>query len=361
MNIKKSRIIMDESLKTYNGHSRSVHSLLWVENDDRNNQFLSGCLDGCIKLWDLSTTKCLRTFTGHKGWVWNLIWVYNNQTQFLSSSNDCTIKLWDIRVNRCLRTYKGHTESVWNMIWVKVDKDILSKNHDTFLSCSGDNTIKQWNLHNSKCIKTIIDTESLSFISWTKNKIKYEKSLNNHQFLSCSGNNIKLWDLDSEKVLKTFIGHCAAVHSVCCIKDKHLFFSCGKDGTIKLWNIYNDQCMKTVRISSGYIFHLYWINKSDMLLGCGVRHYKHGINSGLIELLNITTTNDDTSYDCLQTFVHYGSHTTIYDILYIKNSENKFLSCCEDNTIKLWKHTINNSLLTYIKDWMYLNKITVIN
>ena len=65
-------------------------------------------------------------------------------------------------------------------------------------------------------------------------------SENNNLFLSCGGNKtIKLWDINSENCLRTFVGHSGTVYDIVRIggDNNNIFLSCSGNKTIKLWDI----------------------------------------------------------------------------------------------------------------------------
>jgi F-box/WD-40 domain protein MET30 len=70
---------------------------------------LSGALDSTIRLWNISTGKCLRTFFGHVEGVWALA---ADTLRVVSGSEDRTVKVWDTRSGRCERTFTGHAGPV---------------------------------------------------------------------------------------------------------------------------------------------------------------------------------------------------------------------------------------------------------
>jgi WD40 repeat protein len=56
-----------------------------------------------IKLWNLDTNECLRTFTGHEGSVYSLE-ISSDKSKLYSGSYDDTLRVWDISSGKCLKT-----------------------------------------------------------------------------------------------------------------------------------------------------------------------------------------------------------------------------------------------------------------
>ncbi|MCJ1475276.1 hypothetical protein MMC13_003938 [Lambiella insularis] len=70
---------------------------------------LTGALDSTIRLWNVSTGKCLRTYFGHVEGVWALA---ADTLRVVSGAEDRTVKVWDTRSGRCERTFTGHAGPV---------------------------------------------------------------------------------------------------------------------------------------------------------------------------------------------------------------------------------------------------------
>jgi WD40 repeat protein len=58
-----------------------------------------------VKLWDISTGRCVRTFIGHTREVYSVAFSPDGQT-LISSSTDETVRLWDVSTGKCLKTLK---------------------------------------------------------------------------------------------------------------------------------------------------------------------------------------------------------------------------------------------------------------
>ncbi|KAF2868110.1 quinon protein alcohol dehydrogenase-like superfamily [Massariosphaeria phaeospora] len=70
---------------------------------------LTGSLDGTIRLWHVSTGRCIHRFFGHVEGVWSIA---ADTLRLVSGAEDKTIKIWDPRTGKHERTLTGHTGPV---------------------------------------------------------------------------------------------------------------------------------------------------------------------------------------------------------------------------------------------------------
>jgi F-box and WD-40 domain protein MET30 len=70
---------------------------------------LTSALDSTIRLWEVSTGRCLRTFFGHVEGVWALA---ADTLRVVTGAEDRMVKVWDPRTGKCERTFTGHAGPV---------------------------------------------------------------------------------------------------------------------------------------------------------------------------------------------------------------------------------------------------------
>merc|ERR1719343_1466014 len=76
---------------------------------------LCGYADGRLRLWDMQSSSCLRTYEGHAGPIRGIVADWErafaaecaeaeNESIALSCGNDGCMRLWGVTSGRCLRT-----------------------------------------------------------------------------------------------------------------------------------------------------------------------------------------------------------------------------------------------------------------
>ena len=97
---------------------------------------MSGSDDGCVKILDVITGKCLKTLNGNLKSVRSIIKLTENK---IASGADNTIKIWNIITGGCIKTFKVHSDCV---------NCLIKLNEYQIASCSIDKCIKICDLFN---------------------------------------------------------------------------------------------------------------------------------------------------------------------------------------------------------------------
>ena len=115
----------------------------------------------------------------------------------------------------------------------------IAPDNQTLASGSVDGTIKLWDLQTGKLIRTIsAHSEGVRDIVFAPNG----------RTLASGGveNTIKLWDWQTGKLIRTLTGHSDNINSVAFSPDSQSLASTSDDGTVKIWNPNTGQLLHTL-------------------------------------------------------------------------------------------------------------------
>ena len=327
-------------LKIFRGHSNGVTCLQF---DD--SVLITGSYDTTIKVWDIATGEEIRTLEGHTSGIRCLQF---DDSKLISGSIDATVKIWDWRKGECLTTHAVHTSGI---VGLHFDSSFLATG-------SMDKTIKVWDYNNSKRHTLRGHTD------WV-NAVRVDSA--SRTVLSASDDcTVKLWDLDSNKCIKTFEGHVGQVQQVLTMPhdfdledtevddsdgtssttstNSHLqhpqpttqtiiepygpgFTACDRpmpprymltgalDSTIRLWDTYTSKCLRT------YFGHVegVWALAADSL------RVVSGAEDRMVKVW------DTRSGKCERTFTGHAGPVNCLGL-----SDNRLCTGGEDNVVRMY-------------------------
>jgi hypothetical protein len=155
----------------------------------------------------------LRTLKGHLGPV-NSILIYKDK--LISASTDHTIKIWDLSDGKELETVRAHKAAIQ---WILTSKNRL-------ISCSDDRTI---------IVRDLISGQELHKIS---SQCYFDEVFDilvdaNKLIATLGGARIKIWDLNSGKVLRTLGIVFERINTILMHGDKLI---AGSENMIEIWD-----------------------------------------------------------------------------------------------------------------------------
>lgn len=102
--------------------------------------------DTLLQLWDLRSAECVRQFeTVHTAWVYQVAFSPDGKMA-VSASYDFTLRIWNVSTGKCLRTLQGHTSYAQAVAITRNGKWIVSGSHD--------GTVRLWEFDTGKCVRT---------------------------------------------------------------------------------------------------------------------------------------------------------------------------------------------------------------
>ncbi|KAJ7581009.1 F-box/WD repeat-containing protein pof1 [Mycena floridula] len=258
------------------GHTRGVRALQFDEV-----KLITGSMDHTLKVWDWRRGRCIRTLTGHTEGV---VAVNFDNNVLASGSADTTIKVWNLRTGGAF-TLRGHLDWVNSVtLWDSnspASPPSTSTNVFDVPGCAGpqidpgkmlfsasdDGTIRLWDLTLRTCVRQftghVAQVQSMKLLppdGCGSEESQDDESSNSPSLAEqtarppirnkpvlISGsldNTVKIWDIETGDVIRTFFGHIEGVWAVA--SDKMRLVSGSHDRTIKVWSREEGQCTATL-------------------------------------------------------------------------------------------------------------------
>ncbi|KAG5420779.1 hypothetical protein I9W82_002660 [Candida metapsilosis] len=146
-----------------------------------------------------------------------------------------------------------------------------------------------------------------------------------HLLLSCGNDGIiKLWSVyDSFELLRIYKGHKLAVKDICFNSTGDKFLSCGYDKLVHLWNTETGEVTKTIKTSSiPNVIRFNPNNESEFIIG---------LSNHKIEHYSLTSIQNP-----IQVYDHHIG--AINDMLV---DDQTFISTSDDKSVRVWHWQIN--------------------
>jgi WD40 repeat protein len=269
-----------------------------------NGNIISASHDKALKLWNINDNNCL--YFAKKQFVSNLLMLPDNK--FASCYNQCNyINIWHMKTDsdpECIKSiaYEGCK---------KINKLFLLSDLNIACSTKFEESIRILILDSKNeynCVQNLLGHAYIveTLISLTSNRI-------------VSGSNdttIKVWDLNQGICLKTLTEHKHWINTLIFIERDNSLVSGSYDKSIKIWEVNDFQCRKTIQFKHRI---------RSLLLLPGGYFASGGYNSIKIW--------DTKNYECINTLQNNG---WLGDYL-VLTKDRRIVSIFNYNTLVVWK------------------------
>lgn len=242
--------------------------------------------------------KCVAGLKGHSA---NILSVSVSDDILASASRDGSVRVWKRYGSTrwtCVGVAEGHAEAV-SAVALSPRQKKGSSNELVMASGGSDRTLKLWRLdsvvRNNIAIGDHEQDEGCEMVdvwwkgSKKKNSIEklaakwtvlaHEKDIN-AVCISPDGNivasgsqdrTIKLWDVNTGKLLNVCRGHKRGIWSVTFSDVDKIIASASGDGTIRVWNVNNGSCLRTMEghVSTGGVVKVCFMSRGRQIVSGG--------------------------------------------------------------------------------------------
>lgn len=288
--------------RTEKYHSDVVLSVAW---NSSSTLFASSSYDSTILLWYPEARGYCDKLIGHSGGVNHVC--FNSKNELAACSSDKLISIWEPSpiLYKPIKVLEGHTKGVYYISW--------SHNGEYLASVSYDETVKIWDVNKETCIHTLRGGHNygITSVSWNPKNIR-------HVVSGGLEGNLVVWDVESGEQIKLIKAHSHRINEVHWSPDGKKVGSCSSDGTIKIWNPSNGECIRNIEAGMR-VNSISWSPDGKRIVG--------GLYDGTIKIWDIN------SGEILKTLE--GHSKWVCKVSWSPDGE-KIISGSQDNTVKIW-------------------------
>jgi len=240
--------------------------------------------DNLIHVWDSTSGKAIEVFAGHKAVVGSIATGPNGLV--VSGSQDQTAAVWNTIPKWSLVGQLGpKKEAPLDLAPSPFASRVLSlafSRDGKWLATGGGEASRSgelflWDVAQQTLAKELKDAHSDTVMS-------IEFSRDGKYLVSGAADKfVKLWDLGTSKLVKSFEGHTHHVLGVSIKADNSLIVSAGADNAIKVWNIETGEQARTIPGYTKQVTSIRFLGVTENMVSCGgdkTVRYHNATNGG---------------------------------------------------------------------------------
>lgn len=207
---------------------KSRHGWIIATDISPNGELLAlGYYDsGDIGIIDIKTGQEILEIKGHKKMVDALGFSPDGKT-IVSASYDGEVRITSVDDGRLIKHLEDHDEPM-----IQMSDVLFSPDGNFVLTASHDRTLRIWDAKSGEQIKKLISPGAMGF----PHAVAFSPDGKTIAFASTDNNSVRLWDIESETIIKEFKGHESWVNTIAFSRDgSSLLTSVGN--LVRLWDI----------------------------------------------------------------------------------------------------------------------------
>jgi ribosome assembly protein 4 len=190
-----------------------------------------------------AVTRCSSTLPGHAEAMLSTSFSPSGKT-LATGSGDHTVRLWDVHTEMPFKTLSAHRSPVLCIAWSPCGRFLVSGSKEGMLAI--------WSPSQTEPLRTIPTAHKkwINFVAWEPLHANPEST----RFVSCGKDGtVRLWDRVSGQSLGTLSGH---TNSVTCVRwgGDDLLYTGSHDRTVKVWGASTQKLVKSLE------GHGHWVN-----------------------------------------------------------------------------------------------------
>jgi WD40 repeat protein/serine/threonine protein kinase len=241
------------------GHKEGVLSVRFSPD---GRQLLSGSYDSTARLWDIATRSPLQVFKGHSWWVWAAEFSPDS-SRIVTASQDGKAIVWQKRdvqsaMEEAARVtqqnlaapletpvlykqktqFTGHNGAVYAARFSPNGKLVATGGYDKLVMIWNPDDVKPIDIGNRLEGKPDPTVNSVR-LAGHDGPVRSIAFSNKGQLLLSGGddNSLRIWDVDSGKLMNILRGHNRAVRSAAFSPDGEWLLSGSEDESVRKWNV----------------------------------------------------------------------------------------------------------------------------
>ncbi len=227
------------------GHDDAALSVAFSKDGTR---LLSASYDQSARLWNTATGAELKAFRGHTWWVWQAAFS-PDERHIVTVSQDGTAIVWESETGERSPAFTGHRGPVYCAVFTSDGKSIATGGFDRRVLVWKPEELREYNFRNLEKGASVIPPAKFREWDGHATAVRSLSILRNGELLLSAGedNTVRLWDMASGTLVKTFRGHDSAVRAALASPDGRTLLSASHDATVREWSIANYEELRSLQ------------------------------------------------------------------------------------------------------------------